>query len=238
MSQTVPVEPPAGVSVVITAFNCGRYLGQAIGSVLGQTRPPGQVILLDDGSTDDCQDVAKAFGRAVEYVHQPNTGVAAARNAGARRSRLAWLAYLDGDDYWEPDKLERQLAAAQSAPHVDAFFGHVQQFISPELAPEERARVQVPEMLMPGVCAGTLLIRRGAFEQVGPFNETWNGSEFLDWYARAVEAGLEMLVLPQRLGWRRVHLSNHSRRLGSTQEYTHTLKALLDRRRKTLRRQG
>ncbi len=227
------------VSVVITAYQCARYLGQAIESVLVQSRPAQQVIVIDDGSTDDCATVVHAYGPQVQYMYQDNQGIGPARNTGLRLAAGHWLALLDGDDYWTPNKLADQLAAAAADPQLEALFGHIQSFVSPELDPAEQARLRAVPGPMPGYCASTLLIRRGAFWRVGAFAEQYGVGEFVEWYGRAMEAGVRAQLLPGTLAWRRQHANNTTRRNSSKRpDYAHVLKAMLDRRRAAPRADG
>jgi glycosyltransferase involved in cell wall biosynthesis len=106
------------VSVVMPVFNAEKYLGQAIRSALEQTLPPHEVILVDDGSTDSSREIAASFGSAVICLSQEHRGASAARNLAIARSTGDWIAFLDADDYWLPDKLERQAAAIQADPSV------------------------------------------------------------------------------------------------------------------------
>jgi glycosyltransferase involved in cell wall biosynthesis len=99
------------ISVVIPTFNRGPWLAETVASVLAQTLPPLEVLIVDDGSTDDTPGVCAHFPRPVRYIRQENAGVAAARNRGSAEARGEWLAFLDSDDLWTPDKLEVQLAA-------------------------------------------------------------------------------------------------------------------------------
>ncbi len=222
------------ISAVVTTYNSAAYLGQALDSVFAQTYPVAEVIVLDDGSADDgaTARVAQGYGARVRYIYQANGGCGAARNAGAAAASGTHLAWLDGDDYWAADKLERQVAVLTADPTVKAVFAHAHQFISPELAGAEAARLDVPEAAMPGRYASTLLLARAAFERVGPFATDMAVSEFIDWYARAVEHGLRIVMLPEALVWRRVHGNNNSRRRAQERsEYARVLKAALDRRR-------
>jgi len=100
---------PVTVSVVIPAYNAAATIVAAIESVLAQTRPADEIIVVDDGSKDDTTAVVERFGPAVRLVRQANAGCGQARNTGAREARGTWLAFLDADDYWLPTKLERQL---------------------------------------------------------------------------------------------------------------------------------
>jgi glycosyltransferase involved in cell wall biosynthesis len=108
-------EVAPGVSVVIPSFNGERYLGEAIRSALDQSLPPLEVIVVDDGSTDGSAAVAISFGARVRLIRQPNRGSAAARNAGFFAAKGSWIALLDQDDLWHPDKLARQCLAVRDA---------------------------------------------------------------------------------------------------------------------------
>ncbi|HEX5632504.1 MAG TPA: glycosyltransferase, partial [Gemmatimonadales bacterium] len=104
------------VSVVVPTYNREAFIGRTLRSVLAQTSPAHEVIVVDDGSTDGTEAVVAAFGAAVRYVRQPNAGVAAARNHGARLAAGDWLAFVDSDDLWVPHKLAWQRAALAAAP--------------------------------------------------------------------------------------------------------------------------
>jgi glycosyltransferase involved in cell wall biosynthesis len=106
------------VSVVIPVFNGEKYLRQAICSALEQTLPSHEVIIVDDGSTDASREIASSFGSAVICLSQEHKGASAARNLAAAKSTGDWIAYLDADDYWLPDKLARQAAAIQAGSDV------------------------------------------------------------------------------------------------------------------------
>ncbi len=104
------------VSVIVPAYNCGPYLGEALDSVLGQTLPPCEVIVVDDGSTDDTPGVCAAYGDRIRYVRQPNRGPSAARNAALALAKGDYLALLDADDVCVPDRFARQVAALRARP--------------------------------------------------------------------------------------------------------------------------
>src|SRR3954452_10452644 len=97
------------VSVVIPVWNCEAYVGEAVASVLAQGRGPLQIVLVDDGSTDDSVEAARRAGAQIEVVRQENGGIGAARNAGVARARGELLAFLDSDDRWTPGKLAAQM---------------------------------------------------------------------------------------------------------------------------------
>lgn len=101
------------ISVILPVFNRGYCLGATLQSVLAQTFTDFEVIVVDDGSTDDTVAVARSFGGRVQVLTQANRGASAARNAGIRQARGQWLAFQDSDDFWHPKKLERQMAVLQ-----------------------------------------------------------------------------------------------------------------------------
>ena len=221
------------VSVIIAVYNGERYLADAIDSVLAQTYRPLEVIVVDDGSTDGSAAVAGRYAPAARCFTQANAGVGAALNFGIGRASGDVLAFLDADDQWAEDKLSRQMAVLAGS-ECDMVFGHVRQFVSPELTPDQRAQLFCPEAPMPGFLKGTLLIRREAFRRVGPFDTTRRLGDFLDWYLRAQEAGLRAVLLPETLLLRRIHDTNMGiRERKSRTDYVHILKAALDRRRVT-----
>ena len=113
MSAEMPL-----VSVVIPNYNYGRYLGEAIESVLAQSYPRRELIVVDDGSTDESETVLRRYGQRLRWVRQPHHGVATARNRGVQESRGTLLAFLDSDDVWFPTKLERQVARWLAEPSI------------------------------------------------------------------------------------------------------------------------
>ena len=135
------------LSVILPVYNGERYLAEAIQSVLAQTTPVDELVVVDDGSTDGSAAIVQAFvatsvastSPRVVYHHQPNANTGAARNTGIRLAKGDLLAFIDADDHWSPDKVERQLAALNSDPEAEAVFGHAQQFVSPALDDEARA---------------------------------------------------------------------------------------------------
>ncbi len=96
------------VSVVIPSYNSDKYISRAIDSVLTQTRPPEEIIVVDDGSTDQTAQVVSLYGGRIEYIWQENAGSSVARNTGIEAARGKWIAFLDADDEWLPERLEEQ----------------------------------------------------------------------------------------------------------------------------------
>jgi len=221
------------ISVIIPVYNTERYLAEAIGSVLIQCLRPAEIIVVDDGSTDETLRVAKKFEPGVSIISQPNKGVGAARNAGTLAARGNFIAFLDADDKWTSNKLEIQLAYLVDHPGKDMVFGNVEQFISPELSKEKHGSLRQELEKMPGFIAGTMLIKRETFLRVGLFNENLTIGEFIDWFTRAKDNGLSYYMFEEILMKRRIHDAN----MGITKkdfkkDYTAILRETLARRRK------
>jgi glycosyltransferase involved in cell wall biosynthesis len=218
------------LTVIIPAYNREQYLGEAIRSALEQTRPPDEIIVVDDGSTDSTVAVAKSFGGVVRCLSQQNGGVASARNHGVEASSGELLAFLDSDDMWFPQKLEWQLRHLDSHPETDMVFGHMQSYISPEL--ESTYHRSIDTTIIPGVSACTLLIRKDTFLKIGPFDLKERETEFIEWFSRAQDLGCASYVCPELVSRRRVHLSNTVLdRVKMNSLYARVIKTILDRRR-------
>ncbi len=110
--------PRSTVTVVVPSYNRAHCLAETVDSILGQTVPPDEVIVVDDGSTDNTREVCARFPAPVRYVHRPNGGTAAAKNTGMREARGELIAFLDADDIWHPTKLEVQLTLHAAHPEV------------------------------------------------------------------------------------------------------------------------
>ena len=220
------------VSVIIPIYNSGRYLREAIDSVLAQRYSELDLLIVDDGSADNGPEVAESYGPPVRLVRISHRGHPAARNAGIAASTREFIGFLDADDLWSPHKLALQLAAFKANPALDLVFGHMQNFISPELDAGEQAKIKCNSTALPGLLQGSMLARRTSFERVGPFDEQRKMGDFLDWYGRATLANLSMQMLNETLVRRRIHLANFQRTHKHLRhENLIVLKKLLDLRR-------
>jgi glycosyltransferase involved in cell wall biosynthesis len=171
------------VSVVIPVFNAEKYLRQAISSALDQTLPPHEIIIVDDGSTDSSREIASSFGPAVICLSQQHQGPSAARNLATARSSGDWIAFLDADDYWLPDKLARQAAVIEADPNVELVYtGRT------ELLPDGTTR-DVPAMPVPWVrrmlafedpIFPTTVMARRSLLMEHPWPDSFKSSE--DWW--------------------------------------------------------
>jgi glycosyltransferase involved in cell wall biosynthesis len=220
------------VSVLITVYNAAPYLGEAIDSALAQTYQPVQVVVVDDGSDDGSAEVARRYGRSLLYDYQARGGIGAARNRAVELARGSFFTFLDADDRFPPDKLTLQMAAFDCDPELEVVYGHVREFVSPDLDQASAGRIRPAVERSPSHLSGVMLIRRDAVLRVGPFATGLKVGTGVQWYARSLEHQLKTTILPQVLLERRLHLQNNGlREADSRIQYVHILKAALDRRR-------
>jgi glycosyltransferase involved in cell wall biosynthesis len=176
------------VSVVIPTFNCVRYVTQAVDSVLAQSLPPAEVIVVDDGSTDPTARALQPYLGRIRYVFQKNRGVYAARNRGISMAGGDCVAFLDADDLWHPDKLEAQVRMLEEHPefgavHTDASVIDAEgRLLRPAANPRRQSRdgfvfEEFFHSNMAVVLLSTAMIRKACFEKAGLFREAYRMAE-------------------------------------------------------------
>ena len=116
------------ISVVIPTFNCAPFIASAIESVLRQTVKVGEIVVVDDGSTDETKEILTQFADSIRYVYQTNTGLSTARNRGIEEARGEVIALLDADDIWREDKIELQASLLARHPDIEVVFSDYQNF--------------------------------------------------------------------------------------------------------------
>ena len=230
--MTSSAAAPALVSCIVPVHNGARFLGEALASIAAHHYQPREIIVVDDGSTDDTARVASDSGIALRYLRQEHGGGPSARNHGMREARGSFFAFLDADDRWHRDKLILQMARFEARPELDISLGHVQNFWMPEVD-AERARFAGTRRTapIPGYTASTLVARREVFARLGPFNAAMKHGEQTEWFLRARESGAEIELLPDVLLERRLHGDNVSRHKAeaSLAQYFALLKGHLER---------
>jgi glycosyltransferase involved in cell wall biosynthesis len=198
------------VSVVVPV-HCGeRFLGAALASVVEQTYPHTELIVVDDGSTDSSIAVARACTHPrLRVICESHRGVAAARNSGITAAGGSLIAFLDADDEWAAEKLELQVALLASREDVAIVHTHVRSLLAADTpAPAWMPREWLADPSRPAYLPSNWLVRRSAFDLVGGFDETYVTGQDLDWLVRARWAGLKSEMIPVRLVSWRVHGAN------------------------------
>lgn len=222
------------VSCIMPVFNGRRFITEALDSIFAQTYQPIEVIVVDDGSTDDTADVVTAYGRGVRLLQQANAGAPAARNHGIRESSGSFLAFLDSDDKWPPHKLAAQLARFEARPELGVVAALAQNFWEQELAAEQDRYRNLPRgQAIAGYVSSALLVRRGTFDRVGLFNPSLRHGDSADWFLRARELGIPEELVEDVLLLRRMHGGNMTRSSPqrSHDEFLNIIKRKLDRSR-------
>ena len=227
------------ISCIVPVFNGENYLAEALESILAQTYRPIEVIVVDDGSTDGTAGLAARYGDRIRYVRQNNGGAPTARNLGLSVAVGEFVAFLDSDDLWHPEKLQRQMACFEARADLDLCVTHLQRFWVPQLeAEQKRFQHHRYSEVLPGYVTQTLLARRTLFDSVGCFDTSRRVGDPMDWFLRAGEKGAVMELLPDLLVYQRMHENNLSvelstRRMTPSMENAilHVVKASLDRRR-------
>ena len=230
------------ISVILPVYNGARYLAEAVSSVLTQSQPPDELIVVDDGSTDDSAAIVSALSAispvAIRYIYQSNRGPAAARNAGIASATGDWIAFQDADDRWLPDKLAIQRTLMQRHITAQAVIGFSQLNFEPD---DESALFNVNVVGRSGLILllQASLFRRTLFEQIGGFDPVLRGDEDIEWFLRVLEQPVEIVVHPELVVIYRRHDANLT---GSTQraqqQLVMALRSALVRRRQAQNADG
>jgi glycosyltransferase involved in cell wall biosynthesis len=214
-------QPTTTISAVIAAYQAERFIAETLESVLGQTRPPDEVVVVDDGSWDGTARELERFADRIRVIRQPNGGYQNAINRAIREARCEFVALCGADDVWEPRKLEYQEQAILAHPEADLFFGHFESFGNFEAVGGQRPVTARPpgeglldssellDVLFRQDVIGTafIAIRRDLFDRLGPFLEDCQVEDYDFWF-RCLEAGVRFYYDPRQLGRHRRHDAN------------------------------
>jgi glycosyltransferase involved in cell wall biosynthesis len=219
------------ISCIIPAWNAARFLAEAVESVQAQTRKVDEIIVVDDGSTDDTAEVAASLP-GVRLIRQKNAGSGAARNAGIIVAKGEYLAFNDADDLWLPDKIALQMAAFEADPTLDLCFAMIEHRDVRPAAPDLR-ELTLPKGIVSGRLLMNTLVKASVFDRIGLFATNKKTTLEQLWLLRAREAGLKELLLPELTAIRRIHGGNMTLRLHKEkrQDYKEMLEDTLRRRR-------
>ena len=216
------------ISVIIPVYNGAPFIIQALASVAGQSRAPLEVIVIDDGSTDNTAETVAGFASEIPVVYerQEHGGAGIARNRGVGIARGDWIAFLDADDIWHSDKLAIQTQHAEHAPHVPLFYSDVDlidgsgallrrrwstcEYVERDL----NSRQRLSRMIFSGKplpLPSTIVMQRELFHRAGGFNNAFRGKyhEDVEFLARLAEIA-PMQFIPQSLAQYRSHATRSS----------------------------
>ena len=211
------------VSVIIPAYNAAAFIQKAIDSALNQTFQNLEVIVVDDGSTDDTVHLIKGYGNKVTLLQQKNSGAAAARNFGAQMAAGKWLAFLDADDLWESDKLEKQMALSSiySWSYTDSvFFGHGFDgtLKSSDVSPHQKGWVLPVLVVNNFIGTSTVLLNKEVFMAEGGFDPSLKALQDWDLWLK-IASKFQLGYVPDVEMKYRVHSKSTSRSARKTYAY-------------------
>jgi glycosyltransferase involved in cell wall biosynthesis len=201
------------ISAAVRVYNAERYIGETLTAILSQTRPPEEIVVIDDGSTDETPAELARFRGEVRVVRQENSGYAGSFNRGAVEAKCDYIANCDADDVWEPEKLERQVDALRAHPQIDFAFSGARFF---GLTEGPRAPYPGEGLLEAGdfakrlyrqnfVCTSSTVIRRSLCLKVGTFRDRAAPCEDYDFWLRTLMAGAVSFYDPAVLVAYRTH---------------------------------
>jgi glycosyltransferase involved in cell wall biosynthesis len=218
------------VSAIIPVYNGSRYLAATLDSVLAQTYPLHEIIVIDDGSTDNSPEILRSYGDRLRVTRQENQGVAVARNAGLRQASGDVITFIDQDDLWPPRRTEILIDALRSNPKALVAIGQVEVLY-------ERARppsnLDLFGTTLREFLVGSMCVRKEVFDLIGPFNTGLGYADDTDFFMRRREANIETVYVDDITLQYRLHESNTSSDRNATQaNLLSALRESLRRRRK------
>ena len=217
------------ISVIIPAYNAERYIAETLESVLAQTLPADEILVVDDGSTDATAGIAESYAPRVTVFRRPNGKAAAARNFALKHAKSEWVAFLDADDLWLPEKLARQMGELHSNPDSDLCYTSMTTLIKDGHGTREGELMAAPppEQIRHWLsrrCAflpSSVIVRRTALNEAGGFDASLrHGSEDYDLWFRLCNMGMRFCACKDSLVRYRIHGSNTALSLDWFNEYT------------------
>lgn len=204
------------VSVVVPVYNCALYLQQAIESIRVQTYRSVEIIIVDDGSTDNTPEVIKALGDDIVSIRQPNGGPGKARNKGIDAATGEFIAFLDADDVWLPDKLKKQVDYLETHPEVGLVYSQTANFVDGKpIGDEASPQIAISGLIFDELLSDTIIplpsvvVRTEIARKVDGFDESLLTAEDTNFYLKVAYA-YYIGVVPEVLLLRRLHASNLS----------------------------
>ncbi|RLE12773.1 glycosyltransferase family 2 protein [Candidatus Aerophobetes bacterium] len=192
------------VSVIIPTYNRENWIKEAVESIFCQSYSNYEIIVVDDGSTDNTKRVLAPFKSKIRYVFQPTSGPSSARNKGLQLSRGEWIAFLDSDDVWRPEKLEKQMDVLQKEPefkvcYTDEVWIRNGKFVNPRKRHTKYSGWIYPYCLpLCIISPSSVVIHRSVFEEVGYFDTSLPVAEDYDLWLR-ISSRYPIKLVPEKL---------------------------------------
>ncbi len=219
------------VSIIIPVYNGEKYIKKTLSSVFNQSFKGFEVITIDDGSQDKTKEILKTYGKKIRYIHQKNKGTAAARNTGIKAAKGKYIAFLDQDDLWLPQKLAEQVKILDKKPKVGLVFcgsfllneGRLIGFfhsilgINSAISAKDIFNQLVKENFIPTL---TVLLRKEAFDKLGFLKEDFVGTDDHEMWLRVAEYGYRFEAVRKNLAIYRIHPEAQSRKFKNMYQNT------------------
>lgn len=195
------------VSVVVVTYNRAHFLKEALDSIQRQTFNDYEIIVVDDGSTDNTKEIVEQY-KGIRYIYQEHGGISKARNTAVKAAKGKWIATLDSDDLWEEQKLQKQMDYLQAHPDCRIVYTTFTSFSNiPEATLDERQKELLDTIIKWDL--PTALIDARLFDEIGMFDENLTYSEDTEWNLRLKLLGINRNhCIDEPLYLRRVHDSN------------------------------
>jgi glycosyltransferase involved in cell wall biosynthesis len=220
------------VTCIIPAYNREKYIESAIESVLNQTYKNMEIIVVDDGSTDNIRKLVENLKGKVKYVWQPNSGSAAARNLGISKASGDFIGFLDSDDMWDKNKIFLQLECFENNPEIDVCLCNI------KIINEKEKRISDDQyVIVTPYHLCSVLINTDALNKVGLFNANLKFGEDTDWFMRIRELNIPVKILNDTLVYIRLHEDNSTKNFNvrNKEEVFSKIKNELDERRNKIK---
>jgi glycosyltransferase involved in cell wall biosynthesis len=222
------------VSVIICVYNGAAFLADAIDCVLKQNYPETELIVVDDGSTDNSAKIAASYPQVKLVSHEDNRGLPSARNTGIQTAAGEYIAFLDADDLWPPNKISAQVKFHQEHPEYK--YSYTQERFRFEDMQERPnwSQKQAFQEDHVAYCAGSMLFHQSLFEIVGQFNPMFRNGDTTEWVFRAKDQGFVGGIVEEVLLFRRIHDQNLSSRVSEENKMLlKAVKSSIDRQRQS-----
>ncbi len=218
------------VSIIIPSYNSAKFVSEAVDSALAQTYPKIEIIIVDDGSSDNTKEVIAKYGDKINYIYQANKGLAGARNTGIAAAAGEFVALLDADDIFLPEKIAKQVEFLKSHPGCDISYSDLYHFWDdrPQELLELGYKYYSGDEVLPRlierdfIAPLTMLIRKSVFERFGVFDEQFRRSEDLEFLVRILKQGARICFLSERLAKLRLRRTDNLQGFGSQPEVKRT----------------
>ncbi len=179
------------ISVIIPTFNRSEFILQTVTAILNQTIQPDEIIVIDDGSTDNTKEILEKLD--IKYIYQENQGVSSARNCGIKSAKNTWIAFCDSDDIWHKDKLEKQISFHKQNPNI--IISHTNEIwkFNDKIIKQNKHQKKpkgycfIDNLAQCKIGASTLLLNKSILDEVGLFDESLVACEDYDLWLRILE---------------------------------------------------